>query len=263
MYDELIALREDYLNGVITKDEFESRKANLEEYYLGNVEFRKELSDLETKWQNGEIESRETYEKMRQDVINKYEAEDIGIINQYLGLANIANTKANEELEKLDKQFYQDGTISEEEYQKKKNELMSTYADTNEGVVGNFLDFYSRKTGETTDEVSDKWGTNLSDMTDDSSKWEEDVNKYVDQVEDNAKEWGETEAEVNEDVGKALTDSATASDNLRKESEKLTTTLIGPDGLADAENSVLGKMELELTAVRELTTSYGGLNEAY
>lgn len=257
MYEQLQALQEDYLNGVITKDEFESRKKDLEEYYLGNVEFRRALSDLETQWQNGEIESQEEYEKLRQGIIDQYKAEDIGIINQYLNLANIANKQANKELEKLDNQYHKDGTLSEENYQKAKNTLMSTYANTNEGVVGNFLDFYNRETGKTTDEASEKWGTSLNGMTNNTSQWEKDVNKYVDEVEKNAEEWGKTEADVNEDVGKALTDSKDATEKLREESNKLTKDLIGEDGLASAETTVIDKMKLELDAVNNLTTAYG------
>ena len=257
MYDELIALQEDYLNGIITKDEFESRKEDLEEYYLGNVKLREELSELETKWQNGEIESQEEYEKLRQGIIDQYKAEDIGIINQYLKLANIANEQANKELEELDKKYYKDGTLSEENYQKAKNTLMSTYANTNEGVIGNFLDFYNRKTGEITGEASEKWGTSLSGMTNDTSNWEKDVDRYIDEVEKNTEEWGKTEAEVNEDVGKALSNSEEATNKLKEESNELTKDLIGEDGLADAETTVIGKMELELDAVRNLTTAYG------
>jgi hypothetical protein len=171
-------------------------------------------------------------------------------------LANVANKEANDKLAELDKQYHDEGKISEEEYEKAKNTLMSTYANTNEGVVGNFLKYYSDETKTKTDEAKEKWGTNLAGMSGDTSTWKENVNGYLKEVEDEIVLWEETYNIANANTKNALNDSKTATGELRDESNKLKVALIGENGLAGAEDTILKKIVDETREVKELTGAY-------
>ena len=256
MYEELIALQEDYFAGLISKEQYEMSYQTIEEHYLGVESFRNELAELEQQWRDGEIESQKDYEDRRQELINHYNAEDIGVLNQYHELANVANKEANGKLAELDKLYHDEGKLSTEEYEKAKNTLMSTYANTNEGVVGNFLKYYSDETKTKTDEAKSKWGTNLAGMSSDTSTWKENINGYLKEVEEEIVLWEETYNTANTNTKNALNDSETATGELRDESNKLKEALIGKNGLAGAEDTILEKVIAETREVRELTGAY-------
>jgi hypothetical protein len=177
-------------------------------------------------------------------------------LNQYHELANVANKEANGKLAELDKQYHDEGKISAEEYEKAKGTLMSTYADTNKGVVGNFLKYYSDETDLKTGKAKEKWGTNLAGMSGDTSTWKKDVNGYLGEVETAIGEWEETYKTANTNTSNALDDSETATRELKDESNKLKVALIGENGLAGAEDTILEKVVAEIREVKNLSDEY-------
>lgn len=127
MYDELNELQEQYLEGLLTEEEFKLRSEAIKKYYLGSSEFQKAMADLEEEYRRGNLGSEEEYNRLRQEIIRKYSAQDIGILNQYLDIANTSNRIAREEDAKLQQKYQDENIISQEEYYKKKAEMIKSF----------------------------------------------------------------------------------------------------------------------------------------
>ena len=244
MYEELNALQQDYLAGLITEEEFQIRSDTIRKYYLGSAEFQAEIIALEEAYRNGDIASEEEYNKQRNEIISKYEAKDLGVLNQYIELAGISDKIAKEEEEKLRWANYND----EEKYNEEKQKLTSTYATSNSGIINDFLDFYNKESAKTNDNVSEYWDDGLNSISHNTSNWVNDIGNYLEIVEDGVKDWAETYEEANDDVGNALENSADATEDLIDESEDLKYEII---------NRVVPGIKTEIKEVSNLITEYG------
>jgi hypothetical protein len=291
MYDELNTLQQQYLDGLISDEEFQIRSDMIKEYYLGSAEFQKEMAELERQWRDGEIVDIDDYNKRRQEIIDGYNAEDIGILNTYLENINVSNKKANKALEDLDKEYYDKGTISKEEYEKKKEKLTQTYADSTKGIVGTFLSNYVTDTETSAGDANEKWGTNLGQISTNTSTWSGNMNEYIGAVKTGVEEWKKATIIANDaaqtamgETGEAMGDNAgdasknkDAIDLLNDEINALVKELLGIDGKGGAkggtdllttsiglltdsitgEKGLLSALGKELTSIGNVTTGYG------
>ena len=248
MYDELNVLQEDYLNGSITEDEFKIRSESIKKYYQGSFEFQNEMSALEQAYRNGEIKNEEDYNLKQQEILNKYQAEDLGILNQYLYLASVSNRLAKEE-DKILQDKYNSGSIEDEKaYNKEKEDLINTFASNSTGVLGDFLSFYKGESEEVNNKVADHWENGLDFISHNTSDWVDDMDNYLNEVEEGINEWADTYEDANEDVGNALKDSSRATEDLTYESKELKDQI---------QNKVIPAVQKEIKAVRDLTGEYG------
>lgn len=275
MYEELTALQQQYLDGLITDEEFKKRSEDIEKYYLGSVDFRDRMAGLERQWRDGEITDIDEYNKLRQEIINDYNAEEIGLLNTYLENVNVSNAKANEALQKLDDDYYKTGKLSKEEYEKKKEELTQTYANSTKGIVGTFLTNYVSETDTAAGQANEKWGTNLGEIGSNTSSWSGDMGTYIGNVDEGVKQWEETTEIAHKaaqnamsDTNDAMGDNADAADDnkdaidlLADEIARLTKEILGVDGDGGAKNGA----DLLTTSIGLLTgsiTGEGGLLSA-
>ena len=248
MYDELNVLQEDYLNGLITEDEFKIRSESIKKYYQGSFEFQNEMSALEQAYRNGEIKNEEDYNLKQQEILNKYQAEDLGILNQYLYLASVSNRLAKEE-DRILQNEYNSGSIEDEKaYNEEKEKLINTFASNSTGVLGDFLSFYKGESEEVNDKVADHWDNGLDFISHNTSDWVDDMDRYLNEVEDGVNEWANTYEDANKDVGNALKDSSRATEDLTDESKALKDQI---------QNKVIPAVQKEIKAVRDLTSEYG------
>ena len=248
MYDELNVLQEDYLNGLITEDEFKIRSESIKKYYQGSFEFQNEMSALEQAYRNGEIKNEEDYNLKQQEILNKYQAEDLGILNQYLYLASVSNRLAKEE-DRILQNEYNSGSIEDEKaYNEEKEKLINTFASNSTGVLGDFLSFYKGESEEVNNKVADHWENGLDFISHNTSDWVDDMDDYLNEVENGVNEWADTYEDANEDVGNALKDSSRATKDLTDESKDLKDQI---------QNKVIPAVQKEIKAVRDLTSEYG------
>lgn len=89
MYEELNQLHNDYINGLISEEEFEVRKQNLLTYYLGSEEYNKALEELNQKYRDGQISSEEEYNRLKGKLMDEYQGQT-GILTEYSHLYNLA-----------------------------------------------------------------------------------------------------------------------------------------------------------------------------
>lgn len=248
MYNELNVLQEDYLNGLITEDEFKIRSESIKKYYQGSFEFQNEMSALEQAYRNGEIKNEEDYNLKQQEILNKYQAEDLGILNQYLYLASVSNRLAKEE-DRILQNEYNSGSIEDEKaYNEEKEKLINTFASNSTGVLGDFLSFYKGESEEVNNKVADHWENGLDFISHNTSDWVDDMDNYLNEVEEGVNEWADTYEDANEDVGNALKDSSRATEDLTYESKELKDQI---------QNKVIPAVQKEIKAVRDLTGEYG------
>ena len=248
MYDELNVLQEDYLNGLITEDEFKIRSETIKKYYQGSFEFQNEMSALEQAYRNGEIKNEEEYNLKQQEILNKYQAEDLGILNQYLYLASVSNKLAKEEDKILQDKYNSESIEDEKAYNKEKEKLISTFASNSTGILGDFLSFYKGESEEVNNKVADHWENGLDFISHNTSDWVDDMDDYLNEVENGVNEWADTYEDANEDVGNALKDSSRATKDLTDESKDLKEQI---------QNKVIPAVQKEIKAVRDLTGEYG------
>ena len=248
MYDELNVLQEDYLNGLITEDEFKIRSESIKKYYQGSFEFQNEMSALEQAYRNGEIKNEEEYNLKQQEILNKYQAEDLGILNQYLYLASVSNRLAKEEDKILQDKYNSESIEDEKAYNKEKEDLINTFASNSTGILGDFLSFYKGESEEVNNKVADHWDNGLDFISHNTSDWVDDMDGYLNEIENGVKDWADTYEDANEDVGNALKDSSRATEDLTDESKALKDQI---------QNKVIPAVQKEIKAVRDLTSEYG------
>ena len=143
--------------------------------------------------------------------------------------------------------MWMNGEISsEEEFQRRRDELQRYYTQKLEGYSHQY------QVSLTTDSrvIKDAWSSDFSDMMYQTEEWGNAVNSYFGDASGSLAKWTEAQATLLSETGLNNVDSAVAAIN--EESEKLATTLLGEDG----NGGVVGAMKEEVEAVGDLSEQY-------
>ena len=151
-----------------------------------------------------------------------------------------------EELTEL-QQMWLDGELSsEEEYQKRKEEIINHYYGEN-GILRTYSTLYNVAIQTDAAATADYWGKEYGEMTQHTEEWKIAVNDYLEQVEDETEEWAEVSEQANKDVEGALKNSKTATKDLTDETDKLG---------KEIKNDLIPAMDQELKRVEKAIIEY-------
>ena len=150
------------------------------------------------------------------------------------------------QLTELQQAWLNGGISSEEEYERRKEEILNHYLGP-EGVLTTYQNLYNIAVRTDADATADNWQKDYAAMTQNTEDWKVAVNDYLIEIEGQTAQWAEVSEQANEDVEGALNDSATATKELTNESENLKDMI---------NEEVIPAIEDELDWVKEQTEAY-------
>lgn len=103
--------------------------------------------------------------------------------------------------------------------------------------------------------INDAWSTGFSDMLTRTEEWMEAIDVYLADVDIAFTEWSEHMSQIAVDTGTDLDSLVDSVGSIVDESESLRETLIGEDG----EGGVVGAIQTEIEAVKDITEEYATL----
>ena len=138
---------------------------------------------------------------------------------------------------------------TEEEYQRRKTEIVETYGEQ----LKQFSDLFGVAVSADSRVIRDSWAADFMDITASTEEWKNTINQYFDEADMRRDEWTETSKTATaitgiEDIGKAV-DDVTNSSNI------LTEALTGENGLIEA-------MAEQTTAASELSSAFVEVQKA-
>ena len=145
-------------------------------------------------------------------------------------------------------QIYLDGQIaSEEEYNRRKEEILNHYLNPVDGILSTYSHLFNIAVQTDADATADYWAKDYAQMTQNTEEWKIAVNEYLVEVEEETDEWKRVSEQANNDVQNALENSSEATRELTEESEYLAEITGG---------EVVDALEAELDAVAAITEGY-------
>lgn len=145
-------------------------------------------------------------------------------------------------------QMYLDGQIaSEEEYNRRKEEILNHYLNPVDGILSTYSHLFNIAVQTDADATADYWAKDYAAMTQNTEDWKIAVNKYLVEVEEETDEWKRVSEQANNDVQNALENSSEATRELTEESEYLAEMV---------NREVIPAIEDELDWVAEITEAY-------
>ena len=155
------------------------------------------------------------------------------------------------ELTELQQAWLNGEIASEEEYERRKEEILNHYLGP-EGVLTTYQNLYNIAVRTDADATADNWQKDYAAMTQNTEDWKVAVNEYLVEIEEQTAQWAEVSEQANEDVQGALNDSETATEDLTDESENLKDMI---------NEEVIPAIEDELDWVKEQTEAYAEQRE--
>ncbi len=135
---------------------------------------------------------------------------------------------------------------SEEEFNKRKQEIMEYYGKK----IEQYSDLHSIALTTDTNVVRDAWSSDFSDMIDKAGEWDDAVNQYFADAAGSMQKWTETCNTVLSETG--LDDLDSKVESITTESDKLKETLLGKDG----DSGVVGAFRDQAEVAGEVSKSY-------
>lgn len=151
-------------------------------------------------------------------------------------------------LAELNNKYYNEGIISEEEYNRQKEAIQSYYFEK----LGQNSELYAIATGEDATISQEAWSTSLGIMDEDASDLVEAVDNYLFNSQEAFKEYQIDVNKVAEETGVDLKNLATNVKNITDESDKLKDEVV---------NEVLPILQNELDKVSDITENYASHRE--
>lgn len=144
-------------------------------------------------------------------------------------------------------QAWMNGEItSEEEYQRKRDELQRYYTEK----LQNYSHLYQVSLTTDSNVIRDAWSSDFNDMIYETENWSNAVATYFSSASTSMEKWNSAQGFILSETGLDNVDEAVSSIN--EQSEKLVDTLLGEDG----NGGVVGAMKEEVEAVGELSEAY-------
>ena len=144
-------------------------------------------------------------------------------------------------------QAYLNGEIATEaEFKARQAEIINHYYGEN-GVLTTYAHLYNVAVQTDAAATQDYWAAEYGEMTQNTADWQEAVNQYLIDIEEQTELWSEVSEDANERVEGALENSAEATEELTEESEQLAEMI---------QDEVIPAIEDELDWVREQTAAY-------
>lgn len=157
-----------------------------------------------------------------------------------------------EDLDELWRLYYEEGAIDQEEYNRRYAEIQAHYYGP-DGILTTYANLYNIGVQTDADATADNWQKNYGAMTQNTSQWASNVNTYYQGVQEQIKIWEDVSVQANTDVEGALTNSKTATRELKEESSELAETLT---------DEIIPAIDEELEAVAAQTAAYAAQREA-
>ena len=124
------------------------------------------------------------------------------------------------ELTALQEAYLNGEIASEEEYERRKEEILNHYLGP-EGILTTCSSLYNIAVRTDADATADYWAKDYAQMTQNTEEWNIAVNEYLDDIEVQTQSWRDVSEQANKDVENALNNSAEATENLTDESGEL------------------------------------------
>ena len=150
------------------------------------------------------------------------------------------------ELTELQQAWINGEIASEEEYQRRKDEILNHYLGEG-GVLQTYSNLYRIACSADADAVADNWQKDYGAMTQDTEAWKAAVDKYLEDIKVQTDAWKDVSTQANEDVSGALDDSETATKELKEESNRLAEAL---------KTKVIPAIDSEIKSVQAQTAAY-------
>jgi hypothetical protein len=92
-------------------------------------------------------------------------------------------------------QMYLDGQIaSEEEYERRKEEILNHYLNPEDGILSTYSHLYNVAVQTDADATADYWAKDYAKMTQDTEEWRDAVEEYLVEIEKETERWREVSA---------------------------------------------------------------------
>lgn len=173
--------------------------------------------------------------------------------NRYTEMYVSARQDMYNELTELSSLYYENGEISEEEFQARKEVILNKYLGE-DGILTTYSKLYNVAIATDDRAREESWNSSFAEMTKSTEQWETDVNTYLEQCETAHTEF---ETDVNDALGTVgmsydtttgkIVGMDTAVDNLVTANTALTTQIT---------DEIIPKLDEELTRVNEITAAY-------
>ena len=151
------------------------------------------------------------------------------------------------ELAELDR-LRAEGTIAtDEELAMRREQVLAHYMDPVNGILTQYSKLYNIAVQTDSKATADYWAADYGAMTQNSEAWKIAVNGYFTEVDTATNTWKTVSEEANRLVKGALDNSATATKNLKDESEDLRDEI---------NDEVIPALQSELEDVDKLTTGF-------
>ena len=207
------------------------------------------------------------------EAVQQYEDAENALYNARLDAANNYAEKSiqtqqefAQALAELETQRLEGAFETEEEYQRRRDELVAFYHQR----LLDFSSLYSTAIQDDLRVTKDAWTSDFATMVNNSENWQLSVNNYIDQVDKRFSEWEKTIDEIEKTTGIDLNNIAGSVNNVKTEAENLATQLSKPGGTIDqveglteaAKDFITEQAENWKAKVNELTSSYLALAES-
>ena len=153
--------------------------------------------------------------------------------NSYTEKTIQAQQEFHQAMQDLTQQYFNGEIESEDEYQRKKEELVAYYSE----LLGNYSDIYKLSIEEDTAIVTDAWSTVFSEMVTNTEGWSINVNDYFAKTEEKMSGWKTFVAELKETVGLDFDSIGSSVGGVTTKVDLLA------DALTDPDNGVVKAMD--------------------
>ena len=180
------------------------------------------------------------------DAQNAYYNKSLEGANKYV--QNYTDTLRNmqDELTALTDAWMQGEIQSEEEYNRRKEEIVQFYGEK----LKQYSHLYQTAISADSRAVADAWSTDYANMITDTQNWQEKVDDYAELCIGSMQKWQAVVTTVQQTTGMSYDEIAAKVHSVVTESEALV------KAITDPENGVIQAMQKQLDAVSNVTTKY-------
>lgn len=196
---------------------------------------QQEVDDAQNRLYNLSLEGQETY------------------LEKYLQ----TQQEANDALAELWNQYYNEHTLTEEEYWAARDQTETYYYQ----LLTGYQDLFTYATQVSTEAQQDYWVKGYDNILLKADMWRSTVHSYYDEIDEQVDAWRDLQETANSDVSGALDNSKLSTENLTKESENLKDML--EDEVIDAIENEVKKVRIQTEAYADQREELQGLIEDY